>query len=200
MIEECFAAIEPLLGTKTACAAVGQAAGHPLPAEEPRQAPGAARPARRRRTSSPPTRPTTILGVLRSPRFVDCSPAQVYFTLLDEGIYLASESSLLPVAAVERRGPRAASPGDPPGQGQARAAWPPPPAVWSWDITKLKGPARGSTTTSTSYSTSSAATSSPGASRRRSPANSRESSSQTPSPATGSRPASSRSTPTAAGR
>ena len=34
-----------------------------------------------------------VLGVLRSHRFVDCSPAQVYFTLLDEGIYLASEST-----------------------------------------------------------------------------------------------------------
>ena len=34
-----------------------------------------------------------MLAVLRSARFVDCSPAQVYFTLLDEGIYLASESS-----------------------------------------------------------------------------------------------------------
>ena len=34
-----------------------------------------------------------MLVVLRSERFVDHSPAQVYFTLLDEGIYLASEST-----------------------------------------------------------------------------------------------------------
>ena len=34
-----------------------------------------------------------VLEVLRSARFADCSPAQVYFSLLDEGVYLASESS-----------------------------------------------------------------------------------------------------------
>ncbi len=45
-----------------------------------------------------------ILDVLRSPRFVDCSPAQVYFTLLDEGVYLASESSFYRILRVPRRG------------------------------------------------------------------------------------------------
>jgi hypothetical protein len=34
-----------------------------------------------------------ILDVLRSPRFVDLSPAQVFHILLDEGTYLASVSS-----------------------------------------------------------------------------------------------------------
>ena len=34
-----------------------------------------------------------VLAELRSERFVDCSPDQVYFTLLDEGTYLASVSS-----------------------------------------------------------------------------------------------------------
>jgi hypothetical protein len=31
-----------------------------------------------------------VLEVLRSERFVDCSPTEAYFTLLDEGTYLAS--------------------------------------------------------------------------------------------------------------
>lgn len=33
------------------------------------------------------------LSVLRSPRFCDRLPAQAYFTLLDEGTYLAAEST-----------------------------------------------------------------------------------------------------------
>lgn len=34
-----------------------------------------------------------ILATLGDARFVECSPAQVSFTLLDEGIYLVSEST-----------------------------------------------------------------------------------------------------------
>ena len=92
MIDECFALIEPLLGTRTARAAVGRArASHyrklkPLLTTEPKPRP------------APPNKVSehevdAIVEQLRSPRFVDSSPDQVYFTLLDEGTYLASVSS-----------------------------------------------------------------------------------------------------------
>ena len=35
-----------------------------------------------------------VLEVLHSPRFVDAAPAEVYATLLDEGVYLASERTM----------------------------------------------------------------------------------------------------------
>ena len=35
-----------------------------------------------------------VLGVLHSDRFVDSAPAEVYATLLDEGTYLASVSTM----------------------------------------------------------------------------------------------------------
>jgi putative transposase len=36
---------------------------------------------------------TAILDVLHSPRFVDLAPAQVWAILLDEGVYLGSQST-----------------------------------------------------------------------------------------------------------
>ncbi|MGH9070930.1 MAG: hypothetical protein ACRDX8_07165 [Acidimicrobiales bacterium] len=84
-----------------------------------------------------------ILGALRSERFVDASPAQAYYVLLDEGIYLGSISSFYRVLRAngevsERRRPATHPPRTRP-ELVARA----PLAVWSWDITKLKGPTRG---------------------------------------------------------
>jgi putative transposase len=84
-----------------------------------------------------------LLSVLNSDRFADKSPAQVWAILLDEGIYLASVSSMYRVL-------RAA---DQVRERRAQAAHPPrvrpelvadgPDQVWTWDITKLKGPWRG---------------------------------------------------------
>ena len=84
-----------------------------------------------------------LLAVLNSDRFADKSPAQVWAILLDEGIYLASVSSMYRVL-------RAA---DQVRERRAQAAHPPrvrpelvadgPDQVWTWDITKLKGPWRG---------------------------------------------------------
>jgi hypothetical protein len=84
-----------------------------------------------------------VLAVLRSPRFADSSPAQAYFTLLDEGIYLASESSFYRIlrAAGEVRERRRQATHPAKKKPELMAAK--PLVVWSWDITKLKGPQRG---------------------------------------------------------
>jgi len=84
-----------------------------------------------------------VLSVLRSARFVDCSPAQVYFTLLDEGTYLASESTyyrlLREHGEVRERRAQATHPPKKKPELVATA----PNVCWSWDITKLRGPKRG---------------------------------------------------------
>jgi putative transposase len=81
--------------------------------------------------------------VLGSPRFVDSSPAQVYFTLLDEGVYLASESTyyrlLRQHGEVRERRAQATHPAKKKPELVATA----PNSCWSWDITKLRGPRRG---------------------------------------------------------
>ena len=88
MIDECFNAIEPMLGTKAACTAVGR----PRATHYRRQAPP--RPRSTTPRPAPPNKLTDeemgeILDLLRSLRFVDLSPAQVFHILLDEGRYLA---------------------------------------------------------------------------------------------------------------
>ena len=84
-----------------------------------------------------------MLAVLDSPRFADKSPGQVWAILLDEGTYLCSEATMYRL--LRERGQS--------GERRAQAAHPAkkkpelmadgPNQVWSWDITKLKGPARG---------------------------------------------------------
>ena len=80
--------------------------------------------------------------MLHAPRFVDLAPAEVVATLLDEGTYLASERTMYRILADdgqtgERRDqlihPRHARP-------ELLATR--PNQVWSWDITKLLGPAK----------------------------------------------------------
>ncbi len=81
-----------------------------------------------------------VRETLCSPRFVDRAPAEVVATLLDKGTYLCSERTMYRILAAdapvrERRNqlrhPRYVKP-----ELVATA----PNQVWSWDITKLKGP------------------------------------------------------------
>ena len=76
-----------------------------------------------------------------SQRFVDSSPAQVWATLLDEGRYLASERTMYRLLAdrhgrVRERRDQLTHPSYARPELLATA----PNQVWSWDISKLKGP------------------------------------------------------------
>jgi putative transposase len=83
-----------------------------------------------------------LLDVLHSERFVDQAPAEVYATLLDAGSYLASISTMYRVlraaGEVAERRRQAAHPPTVKPELVADA----PNRVWSWDITKLAGPAK----------------------------------------------------------
>ena len=84
-----------------------------------------------------------VLAVLTSDRFVDKSVAQVWATLLDEGTYLCSMSTMYRILRANHAS----------GERRSQASHPPrtvpellatkPGQVWSWDITKLRGPQRG---------------------------------------------------------
>jgi putative transposase len=146
MTDEAITAMAPRIGVRAACAAVGAAQASYY---------------RRHRASPPPRRPalvahhdqvqpralapaerTAILGALHSERFADLAPAEVWATLLDEGTYLGSVSTFYRVLrqAGESRERRA--------QATHPAAVKPelvataPNQVYSWDITKLRGPAK----------------------------------------------------------
>lgn len=83
-----------------------------------------------------------VLDALNSERFADSSPRQAYASLLDEGVYLGSVRTMYRLLAGcdqvrERRNqlvhPVYAKP-------QLLAVQ--PNEVWSWDITKLRGPGK----------------------------------------------------------
>jgi len=83
-----------------------------------------------------------ILDVLHAERFQDCAPAAVQATLLDEGQYLCSTRTMYRILA------RAGESGDrreqrihPPYQKPELLATA-PNQLWSWDITKLRGPVK----------------------------------------------------------
>jgi putative transposase len=83
-----------------------------------------------------------ILATLRSERFVDHAPTAVYATLLGEGIYLCSTSTMYRLLRQhgevrERRNQRRHPLYEKP-ELLATA----PNQLWSWDITKLLGPAK----------------------------------------------------------
>ena len=142
MLEQTVEELTPIVGTRPACRALGVA-----PATIYRRR----RPPERRppRPRSAPARALSLgereamLGLLHSERFVDCSPAQVYATLLDEGRYLASERTMYRLLAArhgsvrERRDQLTHPPYARPELLACR-----PNELWSWDISKLKGPAK----------------------------------------------------------
>jgi len=141
MIAQTVEELAPIVGTRPACRALGAA-----PATIYR---------RRRPPASPPSRPRprparalteaerqAVLDVLHSERFVDASPAQVYATLLDEGRYLASERTMYRLLAqahggVRERRDQLSHPAYAKPELLARR----PNELWSWDVSKLKGPA-----------------------------------------------------------
>ena len=142
MIEQTVEDLTTIIGTRPACRALGAA-----PATiYRRRRPPLPRPARPRapspRALSAAER-EVVLAELHSERFVDCAPAQVWATLLDEGRYLASERTMYRLLATQHGGVR---------ERRAQLEHPPyaapellaerPNEVWSWDISKLKGPAK----------------------------------------------------------
>jgi putative transposase len=140
MIDEAIAEIEPLIGTLPACRALGASrAGVYRRRRAPRVREHRPRPAAGRALSDGER--ARVLEQLHSERFVDASPAEVWATLLDEGTYLASERTMYRLLAAdgpirERRDQLTHPP-----YAQPELLAERPNQVWSWDITKLLGPA-----------------------------------------------------------
>jgi len=144
--DEAIAQLAPRIGTRAACAASGvpQATWYrrhrisPLP---PKAAPV---PHARRvqpRALAPAER-EAVLDTLHSERFADTAPAEVWAVLLDEGTYLGSVSTyyrLLREAGESRERRRQATH---PAAVKPELIAAGPDQVYSWDITKLHGPAK----------------------------------------------------------
>jgi putative transposase len=143
---EAITALAPRIGTRAACAAAGVPRaswyrGHRASAAPARRAAVPHRDRAQPRALAPAER-RAILDALHSPRFADLAPAEVWAVLLDEGTYLGSQSTfyrLLRAAGETReRRRQAVHPAAVKPELLATA----PNQVWSWDITKLHGPAK----------------------------------------------------------
>jgi putative transposase len=130
--------LAPIVGRKAACAALGRSrASHYRARRPPRCGPPAPRTSHRRLGKG---EADVVIDTLNSERFCDKAPAQVWATLLDEGVYLASISTMYRLlrerSQVRERRAQARRPAMVKPELVASA----PNQVWSWDITKLAGP------------------------------------------------------------
>ena len=83
-----------------------------------------------------------VLEILHAPEYVDVAPRTVYAMLLDAGIYMASVSTFYRILrAASGTGPRRNQLVHP-AYARPELLATQPCEVWSWDITKLKGPAK----------------------------------------------------------
>jgi len=131
--------IGPRLGIAPTCAALGL----PRATYYRRRRPPRAAPLRRRSPRAlGEVERAAILEQLHTPRFVDLAPGEVYATLLDEGRYLCSERTMYRLLAahaeVRERRDQLRHPVYAVPELLARR----PNELWSWDITKLLGPAK----------------------------------------------------------
>ena len=131
--------IGPQLGIAPTCAALGLPRATYYRRRQPPPAPSCRRPSPRALTAA---EQAAVLARLHEPRFVDLAPAEVYATLLDEGAYLCSERTMYRILAQhaevrarrdQLRHPHYVAP-------ELLACR--PNELWSWDITKLLGPAK----------------------------------------------------------
>jgi transposase InsO family protein len=141
-LTQAVAAMPPGSGmTAAVCAALGVSratvqrrrsrSGTPAPAARPRPAPARALSGAQRQA---------VLDLLHTPRFADQAPAEIYATLLDQGVYHCSVRTMYRLldqnGEIRERRQQLRHPAYQKPELLAEK----PNEVWSWDITKLMGP------------------------------------------------------------
>jgi putative transposase len=87
-----------------------------------------------------PAERQAVLDVLHSERFVDQSPAEVQATLLEEETYLCSTRTMYRILAAAQEVRERRAQARHPAYVKPELVATAPNQIWSWDITKLKGP------------------------------------------------------------
>lgn len=131
------------VGVAQACAALGLPRSSFYQAQQPARPVAAPVPRPRSHRALSPQEQQTIRELLNSERFVDQAPRTIYATLLDEGQHYCSWRSMYRLlkqdaATRERRAQRRR-----PHYQAPELLATGPRQVWSWDITKLRGPTPG---------------------------------------------------------
>jgi putative transposase len=134
--------LAPTIGIATACEAVGLPRVSFYRAQPPGE-PAASSPAPMRPTSPralTPMEKETVREVLNSERFQDQAPREVYATLLDEARYLCSWRTMYRILAENQEIRERRDQLQHPVYAKPERLATRPNQLWSWDITKLRGP------------------------------------------------------------
>jgi len=133
--------LAPKVGTAPACRALGLPRASLYRARTPA-------PSREQRPRPPSHRALggaerqAVLDILHSPRFVDKAPAEIYATLLDEETYHCSVRTMYRLLAAHGEVRERRDQLRHPSYAKPELLATRPNQVWSWDITKLRGPAK----------------------------------------------------------
>jgi putative transposase len=135
--------LSPVVGVAAACEALGvpRASFYRLRRSSAAPQAAASRPRIPPRSLSERER-RQVLEVLHSERFVDKAPAEVYATLLDEGDYLCSVRTMYRILGESNEVRERRNQLRHPQYKKPELLATGPNQVWSWDITKLLGPAK----------------------------------------------------------
>jgi putative transposase len=134
-------AVAPEIGLAPACRALGVSRATAYRHRSPKP-PSTPRSRHRSPLALSDEERSAVLEQLHAERFVDASPAAVYATLLDEGTYLASERTMYRVLAANAEVRERRAQLRHPAYAKPELLATAPNELWSWDITKLKGPAK----------------------------------------------------------
>ena len=130
----------PLLGVVATCAAFGVALATYYRHRAPVCGPKRRRPSPPRRL--PDVERQAVLDVLHELRFVDLAPAEVHAMLLDEQRYLCSLRTMHRILAENSEVRERRNQLRHPSYARPELLASAPNQLWSWDITKLRGPAK----------------------------------------------------------
>jgi putative transposase len=131
--------VAPVVGVRAACGALDVPRASFYRAQQPQGYPSPRKPPQRALSNK---ERIEVLGVLHSERFVDKSPAETWATLLDEETYLCSVRTMYRILEAHQEVRERRNQLRHPNYSKPELLATAPNQVWSWDITKLLGPAK----------------------------------------------------------
>jgi putative transposase len=143
VIDQAIAELTPVIGVRSACQACGESRARHY--RRHRKSPAPAKP---ERVATPQPRALSeverkeVRAVLNSAEHADEAPATVYAKLLDEGVYLGSVSTMYRVLREHDEVGDRRRHATHPARVKPELVATRPNEVYSWDITKLHGPAK----------------------------------------------------------
>lgn len=132
--------VAPKLGIVATCSAFGVSRPTYYRKRAPVHGPALRRPSPPRTLKTDERR--TVLDLLHEARFIDLSPAEVHATVLEEGRYLCSVRTMHRILAENAEVRERRDQLRHPSYAKPELLATGPNQLWSWDITKLLGPAK----------------------------------------------------------